>query len=259
MTIFNAPLSISPIHAFDDNLIWCLNREEADEVVVVDPGEAMPVILWLKTNQKILTGVLITHHHGDHTGGIKELVDYCLTTYGQAPTVYGPQSCLDKGVTSIVHEASQIHLNTLGLTLQVLFVPGHTRDHLAYLLNEEGDQPAAVFCGDTLFAAGCGRLLGGTAEQMFHSLNRLAHLPPQARIYCAHEYTLGNLLFAKAIHPDSQAIRERLIKVQGLRSQNRLTLPSTIAEERLTNPFLGCASAMAFGRLRQAKDQFRPN
>ena len=103
MTIFNAPLSISPIHAFDDNLIWCLNREEAGEVVVVDPGEAMPVIRWLKANQKVLTGVLITHHHGDHTGGIKELVDYCLTSYGQAPTVYGPQSCLEKGVTSIVH------------------------------------------------------------------------------------------------------------------------------------------------------------
>ena len=259
MTIFSAPLSISPIHAFDDNLIWCLNRKETDHVVVVDPGEAKPVIDWLKTNAKRLGGILITHHHGDHTGGIKELVDYCRSSYGQAPTVYGPQSCLSKGVTSVVHEASQIHLKTLGVTLQVLFVPGHTNDHLAYLMNEESNQPAAVFCGDTLFAAGCGRLLGGTAEQMFDSLNRLATLPPQARIYCAHEYTLGNLLFAKAVYPDSPAINERLIKVQGLRSQNRLTLPSTIAEELLTNPFLGCASAMEFGHLRQAKDQFRSN
>ena len=259
MTFFNTGLSISPIQAFDDNLIWCLHGKQTDRVVVVDPGDATPVLQWLGANQKILDGILITHHHGDHTGGVKELVDHCLRSHGHAPVVYGPEFCVNKGVTQVVREASQIQLEPLGVGLTVLFVPGHTTDHIAYLLNDNDHKPVAVFCGDTLFAAGCGRLLGGTADQLFHSLNRLASLPPETMVYCAHEYTLGNLLFAKSICPGSPAIADRLAEVQELRSQNKLTLPSTISKELVTNPFLGCASAMEFGRLRQAKDRFRPN
>lgn len=259
MTFFNVPPRISPIYAFEDNLIWCLNHENMEGVVVVDPGEAGPVIEWLKIHAKVLAGVLITHHHGDHTGGISELTDYCLVEHGAQPMVYGPESCLSKGVQQVVGEGSEVVFHDLGLRLRVLFVPGHTNDHLAYMLEPSNGWEEAIFCGDTLFSAGCGRLLGGTAEQMFHSLQRLATLPDVTRVYCAHEYTLSNLLFAKATFPDSQAISDRLTTVQNLRRQNELTLPSTIAEERQTNPFLACSNVQEFSRLRQAKDQFRPN
>jgi hydroxyacylglutathione hydrolase len=259
MTFSDASPCITPIHAFEDNLIWCLNREAVPGVVVVDPGEAGPVIDWLRLHSKLLIGVLITHHHGDHTGGIKELTDYCLAEQGLRPVVYGPESCLAKGVGEIVGEGSEVVFESLGLRLQVLFVPGHTQDHLAYKLDTGNGWDEAIFCGDTLFAAGCGRLLGGTAEQMFHSLHRLAALPEATRVYCAHEYTLGNLLFARATFPDSQAISDRLTTVQSLRQENKLTLPSTLAEERRTNPFLACSNVQEFSRLRQAKDQFRPN
>ncbi len=249
---------IAPIHAFEDNLIWCLNRNTVSEVVVVDPGEAGPVIDWLRLHSKVLVGVLITHHHGDHTGGIRDLAEFCLAEQGSKPIVYGPESCLAKGVEHIVGEGSEVIFEGLGLRLQVLFVPGHTPDHLAYKLDARNDWDEAIFCGDTLFAAGCGRLLGGTAEQMFHSLHRLASLPEATRVYCAHEYTLGNLLFAKATFPDSRAISDRLAMVQQLRQKNELTLPSTIGEEHQTNPFFTCRNVQEFSLLRQAKDQFRP-
>lgn len=257
MTLFDAPVTISPIHAFEDNLIWCLQRPGVTDVAVVDPGDAVPVIDWLNTHQKALTSILITHHHGDHTGGIKELIRYCLANHHKAPIVYGPTSCVSKGVTHVVGEADTIRLKSLGLSFKVLFVPGHTDDHLAYFTDPITRESKAVFCGDTLFAAGCGRLLGGTAEQMFDSLNRLSSLPPQTEIYCAHEYTLSNLKFARSVCPGSLAIQERLLEVEKLRSENQLTLPSTMAEELLTNPFLGCASVADFRQLRQAKDQFR--
>ncbi|MCX2779584.1 hydroxyacylglutathione hydrolase [Microbulbifer thermotolerans] len=222
-------LKISPIPAFSDNYIWHLTR--GDEHWVVDPGDARPVIEAL--GDSALSGILITHHHLDHTGGVAQ-----LSTRFQCP-VYGPASI--KGVTEPLTDGDQREL--LGLPLRVMAVPGHTLDHLALLLEEEnpGGAPRAhLFCGDTLFAAGCGRLFEGTPAQMYASLSKLGALPPETKVYCAHEYTLANLRFAEAAEPGNTAIVNRLAEAEALRANDRPTLPSTIGEELATNPFLRC-------------------
>jgi hydroxyacylglutathione hydrolase len=254
-------LSIDPIPAFQDNYIWCLH--DGGSAWVVDPGDAEPVEAFLTERNLRLDGLLITHHHSDHTGGIAELV----RKYG-LQTVYGPRNPAIAGITHRLKEGDSVSL--LGLDFQVFEVPGHTLDHIAYFLATT--QPL-VFCGDTLFAAGCGRLFEGTAPQMYASLQKLAALPAATKIYCTHEYTLSNLHFALAVEPDNLATQARVISAQSLRKELRPTLPSTLQLELETNPFLradaltvqtaalqhgaiGTENSQIFAALRTWKDHF---
>lgn len=250
-------MKIHALPAFTDNIIWGL--ESAGSLVVVDPGQSAPVSEFLKAHGLALTGILITHHHADHTGGIRDLL--ALAPRGQDIPVYGPATSRALGVSVGVSEASEVRLFEDTIRLRVLDCPGHTADHIAFLGEVPGQAPV-LFCGDTLFAGGCGRLLGGTAEQLFASLGRLGDLPGNTRVFCAHEYTLNNLLFAANVLPAHSAIGERLRTVQNLRAEGILTLPSTIALERETNPFMlavASASLSQFIAWRAAKDTFRPS
>ena len=224
-------LDIQPIPAFDDNYIWLLQPRTGGPVAVIDPGDARPVLKRLRSLGVDLGAIFITHHHRDHTGGIDQLLQHY-----QVP-VYGPVS---SRITQISHRLTDgDRLDFGGVTFQVIAVPGHTLDHIAYYAEGNEEDPV-LFCGDTLFGAGCGRVFEGTAEQMHQSLCRLASLPDSSRVYCTHEYTLGNLAFAKAVEPDNTHIAQRLVDDGKLRSQQRPTLPSTLACEKLTNPFLRC-------------------
>ncbi|MFZ9161896.1 MAG: hydroxyacylglutathione hydrolase [Burkholderiaceae bacterium] len=254
-------MKITPLFAFSDNIIWAI--ESDDSLWVVDPGDAYPVLDYLTSASKTLAGVLITHHHQDHVGGLPDLLAQAPWQDPMLPRIVGPADCQPYGVNTVVTDGQQVLLSTdprSAPSLQVMAVPGHTQDHLAYLLTTPGKAggPASLFCGDTLFAGGCGRLLGGTAEQHYQSLQRLAQLPDDTAVYCAHEYTLSNLLFAVHVRPDCPQTRERLRQVRDIRGQGGCTLPSTIAIERQTNPFLRTAGLQAFAALRREKDSFRP-
>ncbi|MBB5210676.1 hydroxyacylglutathione hydrolase [Microbulbifer hydrolyticus] len=215
-------ITIRPIPAFNDNYIWHL--QQGRENWVIDPGDSTPVLRAL--GDAALHGILLTHHHLDHTGGVKSLTDQFDCS------VYGPGSI--EGVTKPLTDGDKFSL--MGCDWEVLSVPGHTLDHIALLLHQpDGNH---LFCGDTLFAAGCGRLFEGTPEQMHHSLSRLAALPPSTRVYCAHEYTLANLAFAQAVEPGNHDIEDRIASARSARAKNQPTLPSTISSELKTNPFL---------------------
>ncbi|MDQ8021330.1 MAG: hydroxyacylglutathione hydrolase [Moraxellaceae bacterium] len=249
---------IVPLRALRDNYIWALH--EGSSCVVVDPGEAAPVLRHLAAHGLTLTAILITHRHADHIGGVAEIV-------AQHPVpVFGPGSI--PCVTHAVGEGDTPSVPGLGRRFDIWFIPGHTEDHIAWLSDD------VLFCGDTLFSAGCGRLLGGTAAQLHASLMRLRTLPPQTRVYCTHEYTLSNLRFAKAVEPDNAEREAFQAQCEALRTEDSPTLPSTIATERAINPFLRCdlpavrgiveaeaGSALAddaavFAALRAWKDRF---
>lgn len=222
-------IQITALPAFDDNYIWLFQEAERRHCVAVDPGDSAPVQAWLDAHPGWrLTDILITHHHGDHTGGVLEL----KARYGAR--VLGPALENIPGRDLALADGQRIEL--LGLVWQVLRVPGHTAGHIA-LFSAGSDQPL-LFCGDTLFAAGCGRLFEGTAAQMHASLQRLAALPGDTRVYCTHEYTLSNLRFALAVEPDNPALQQRQREATVLREQGRPTLPSTLTLELATNPFL---------------------
>ena len=228
MSTKNLMLEIVPIPAFADNYIWALLRD--GRCVVVDPGDAAPVFAFLAARHLTLDAIVITHHHADHVGGIA-----ALTARWPVP-VYGPAAENIVGVTHALAEGDQVALpNFVDEPFRVMEVPGHTSGHIAYV---SGD---ILFCGDTLFAAGCGRLFEGTARQLHASLMRLAALPDATRVFCTHEYTLSNLRFALAVDGDNNALVERGFVEQERRSRDVPTLPSTIALERATNPFLRCA------------------
>jgi hydroxyacylglutathione hydrolase len=216
---------ILPIPAFKDNYIWLLVRD--GRAAVVDPGDAVPVIARLAALHLQLETVLITHHHDDHQGGVEELVARWQ------PRVFGPAAESITGCTDPLSGGETI--DVLGQDVDVLPVGGHTRGHLAYFV------PGALFCGDTLFGAGCGRLFEGTPAQMHASLARLAALPDDTLVYCAHEYTEANLRFALAVEPDNAMLRERAKRVAALRAKGLSTVPSTLREEKATNPFLRCS------------------
>jgi hydroxyacylglutathione hydrolase len=220
-------LQVTPIPAFDDNYIWVLRSQDASRAVVVDPGDEAPVLDWLQHNSVTLSAILITHHHYDHVGGIAELKE----TFPGLP-VFGPARESIRGITAPLREGDRPAIPGLQADFQVLEVPGHTAGHIAYY--GEG----ALFCGDTLFAAGCGRVFDGTFEQLADSLQRIAQLPEQTQIYCAHEYTLDNLGFARWVEPDSQRVMQRLEHEQQKRLSRAPTLPSSLALELETNPFL---------------------
>ncbi|MBY6189096.1 hydroxyacylglutathione hydrolase [Microbulbifer agarilyticus] len=215
-------ITIRPIPAFNDNYIWHLQQN--DEHWVVDPGDAAPVMAALAGKQ--LHGILLTHHHFDHTGGVAE-----LTAAFNCP-VYGPATI--EGVTHPLRDGD--HLTLLGAPCEVLAVPGHTLDHIALLMTD--GEAKHLFCGDTLFAGGCGRLFEGTPNQMYQSLSRLAALPGDTRVYCAHEYTLANLEFALAVDANNPRLRDRQRDAKAIRDRGEPTLPSSIELERATNPFL---------------------
>ena len=225
------PLVVHTIPAFEDNYLWLFHQADQRAAFVVDPGEAQPVLDCLKQNNLELSGILITHHHPDHTGGIKDLL-----TNNDVP-VYGPDSANIPQISHRLYEGDCIRLADTDFS--VLEIPGHTLDHIAYTASPEGQSPL-VFCGDTLFTAGCGRMFEGSAEQMYQSLQKLAALPDATRIYCAHEYTLSNLAFATAVEPTSQALIDKTAADEEKRQQGLPTVPSTLAIERETNPFLRC-------------------
>lgn len=220
-------VAITPIPAFDDNYIWLLREEDCPGAAVVDPGDAQPVLDALAAAGLGLAAILITHHHGDHTGGLEELAE----VFPQV-RVFAPADRRIPLVTDVVAEGTQVRIPGMGTGVQVLEVPGHTATHIAYL------GAGALFCGDTLFAAGCGRVFDGTFEQLCASLQRIAALPPDTRCFCAHEYTLANLGFARWVEPESAAIAAREAQVRALRGLGRPTVPSRLAEELATNPFL---------------------
>ncbi|MGL6072475.1 hydroxyacylglutathione hydrolase [Craterilacuibacter sp.] len=214
-------IDIHAIKAFSDNYIWVFATPTG--ICAVDPGDASPLFDWLNKNKQPLSAVLITHHHADHTGGLPRLRQHYPDL-----AIYGPPAI--DGVTHIVGEGDAITFGTL--KLDVIATPGHTLDHLAYL----GEDFA--FTGDTLFAAGCGRLFEGTPEMMYRSLLRLAALPDNTRIYPAHEYTVANLYFACACEPDNPAITARLAREQQCVSTGMPTVPSLLSTEKASNPFL---------------------
>ena len=220
--------SIIPIPAFRDNYIWLIR--EGSRAAVVDAGDAAPVIDYLARERLELTAIIATHHHNDHIGG-----NTALLARWRVP-VFGPAHETIPGITHPLVEGDNANIPGVGVALDVLDIPGHTAGHIAYH-GAIGKAPV-VFCGDTLFAVGCGRLFEGTPEQMWSSLSKLAALPPATQVYCGHEYTLANIRFALAVEPDSAALHERQRRAQARREQGLPTLPSTIGDELETNPFL---------------------
>ncbi|MCG8394927.1 MAG: hydroxyacylglutathione hydrolase [Pseudomonadales bacterium] len=221
-------MSDSPtaIPAFRDNYIWAICED--GHCVVVDPGDAAPVEAFLEQRGLQLTAILVTHHHPDHVGGIPSLLNH------RDIPVYGPARETIPGMTTPLEEGRTITPSGLSISLDVIEVPGHTLGHIAFYDKGNG----WLFCGDTLFAGGCGRLFEGTPEQMHHSLQKLARLPADTRVFCAHEYTEANLTFAAAVTPQDPAVLDRLEAVRQARREGQITLPSTIGEERHSNPFL---------------------
>ena len=248
---------IQAIPAFDDNYIWAITGNKSGLAAVVDPGDAKPVLEFLQARGLELAAILITHHHGDHTGGIAALQEYaCQSAKGSTVPVFGPATEHIAGVNHPLGEGDVVDLAALQLRLRVIEVPGHTRGHIAYF-GRCIDQDHVLFCGDTLFAGGCGRLFEGSAEQMWSSLQTLAALPVDTAVYCTHEYTLANFAFARHVRPDDPHIARRYEEVSKLRATHQITLPSSIGLERKTNPFLLCADAKDFAEMRGQKDRFR--
>ena len=221
---------IIPICALKDNYIWLFFDEETRKAWIVDPGDAAPVIKILKHLNLNLAGIFITHHHQDHSGG-------CLALLSEWPNIWviGSHKSHLNFINYRVKEGDILQCGTH--QFKVIEIPGHTLDHTAFF----GEN--ILFSGDTLFSVGCGKVFEGTGEQMYHSLNKLLQLPETTQIFCGHEYTLANLLFAQMVEPHNQSILQKLKKVESLREQNQPTLPSLLSEEKITNPFLRCQEA----------------
>ncbi len=223
-------MSVHAVAAFNDNYIWLIQSSQNQRVLIVDPGDAQPVLAALQQWNLIPAAILITHHHHDHTGGIA-----ALRGSFNIP-VYGPAAEQINDVTDTVSAGDILRLKDFD-EITVLDTGGHTPGHISYLTANQ------LFCGDTLFAGGCGRLLGGTAAQLFASLKQIAELPVATQIYCAHEYTLANLQFALAVEPDNAALQQRFSDSKAMRANNQPTVPSTLSLEKATNPFLRCETA----------------
>ncbi|AOT09476.1 hydroxyacylglutathione hydrolase [Pseudoalteromonas luteoviolacea] len=229
-------VQVEPIKAFNDNYIWAICSQHEQQTWVVDPGQSQPVFTFLKAHNRTLSGILITHHHWDHTDGVAEL----LLQFPDIP-VYGPK---DSKFTGITHPLSHDDNVTIaGIAFKIVETPGHTLDHICYI-----DEQIA-FTGDTLFSGGCGRLFEGTAKQMWHSLESLKQLPSACQIYCTHEYTLANLAFAQAVEPENQILSEHIAWCQQQREKDLPTLPTSMEIERAINPFLRTDQAKILAHL----------
>ncbi|MDX1451085.1 MAG: hydroxyacylglutathione hydrolase [Oleiphilaceae bacterium] len=258
-------LQITPIRAFQDNYIWCISDAQS-RAVLVDPGSADAALTHLKAHKLNLHGILVTHHHPDHVGGIAALLK-------ETPCpVIGFSNATYPGITQAYDDGESFVL--MGTRFEVIGVPGHTLDHIAFYSPADTSHPQPwLFCGDTLFSGGCGRLFEGTPAQMHESLARLMALPDETLVFCAHEYTLANLKFARHILPDDQALASYQAQCERMRSEDTPTIPSTIAQEKKSNIFLRCdEQALAhladteapdtqqalrvFTALRRAKDTF---
>ena len=222
-------MQVTAVPAFADNYLWLIHDHQ--HAAVVDPGDAAPIEAALAAMRLKLAAILLTHHHGDHVGGVADLLQHW-----QVP-VFGPAREKIAGISHPLAEGDRVSLAELGLQLSVLDVPGHTAGHIAYVAQPTPAQHW-LFCGDTLFAGGCGRLFEGTAAQMTDSLAKLAALPDDTRVYCAHEYTVSNLRFAVAAEPANPAVARRLAEAMAMRERGESTVPSTIGLEKATNPFL---------------------
>ena len=232
-------LTAQAVPAFDDNYIWLIRHPDKPQVAIVDPGDAKPVIAAIKAEGLEPIAILITHHHWDHVGGIANL----LTHYQQLP-VYGPANETIPHISHPLSEGDTVQLEALDAEFRVMDVPGHTSGHIAYYhphANTDGDthnNSGLLFVGDTLFAGGCGRLFEGTPAQMHDSLTRIASLPDETEVYCAHEYTEDNLVFARIAEPNNAALQTRQNIVRQQRAQGLATVPSKLGIEKATNPFL---------------------
>lgn len=248
-------MDIFALKAFKDNYIW-LFVDTNNQLCVIDPGDANPVLQWCATNKIPLGTILITHHHWDHTDGIAQ----CIAQY-PGVKIYGPKEALSKGVQVVVNTHDTVKVGRE--TFKILEIPGHTLGHIAYY------NQSVLFCGDTLFSGGCGRLFEGTSEQMANSLKMLCDLPESTLVFPAHEYTLANLQFAKTIEPDNEAMRLFEKEAQRKRQADEPTLPSTLKKEKQINPFLRChlpsyrklfpnvsSASAVFAELRAQKDRF---
>jgi len=234
-------VEVTPIPAFRDNYIWLLQHD--GHAVVVDPGDAAPVQAKLKENRLRLDAILVTHHHDDHIGGVAELL------HTHQAIAYAPRGERYPFAHRSVAEGDRVELETLGIRLNVMETPGHTLDHLVYY------GANSLFCGDTLFGCGCGRLFEGSCAQMYHSLQRLASLPSETGVYCAHEYTLHNIRFARQLEPYNADLALREARVTQLRAEGKPSLPSTLQIERMTNPFLRCGMPAVIDAASRASKQ----
>ena len=238
-------MEIVAVPAFADNYIWMVHDAASGETAVVDPGDAAPALAEADRRGWTISQVWNTHHHWDHTGGNSAIKD------ATGCVVSGPAAEDIKVRDVALSEGSELRIGEyFGRAMEI---PGHTLGHIALVF----DEPRMAFVGDTLFAMGCGRLFEGTAQQMYASLQRIAGLPEDTALYCGHEYTLANARFAAHAEPDNQAVADRLIEVEGLRAEGRITLPTTVAQERATNPFVRASDWEEFARLRHDKDRFR--
>jgi len=236
--MFASPLfEITAISALQDNYIWAIH--DGHHAVVVDPGEAAPVLAFLNARGLQLDAILCTHRHADHIGGIAKLREVYNVP------VYGRRHPNNPHITHDLREGDSLKLAAPRIAFGIIEIPGHLDDHIAFIA------PEILFCGDVLFGAGCGRNFEGTPAQLLHSLQRLAQLPDSTRVYCAHEYTAANLRFALACEPDNPSLKRRIAATQQLRVANRITLPSTIALEKATNPFLRCTQTEIIRTLKQ--------
>lgn len=229
---------ITAIPAFSDNYIWLVSTGGTSSVVV-DPGDANPVLNQLRRRGRKLEAILLTHHHADHVGGVDQLVAET------GATVYGPHDPRIGNVDHRVGEGDTIDIEAMGLQFDVIEVPGHTSSHIAF------HGHGRLFCGDTLFSVGCGRLFEGTPEQMQVSLDKIRALPPETAVFCAHEYTLSNCDFARAVEPDNAILAKRASEVEAARAVGRMTVPSTLGEELAVNPFLRTREAPVIEAARQ--------
>ncbi|MGL5290967.1 MAG: hydroxyacylglutathione hydrolase [Vibrionaceae bacterium] len=252
-------LTVTGIPSLNDNYIWLI-QNSAKRCVAIDPGEAQPLLQHLQAYQLSLDAILLTHHHRDHTDGVTSLQSHHpqVKIFGAAPKKENnsaPFPCFSS-------------INLLDYEFHIIPVPGHTLDHIAFYVND------MLFCGDTLFSAGCGRMFEGEPQQFFDSLQKLANLPDQTKVFCAHEYTLANLQFALAVEPDNEMLHQTLAWATAQRAQNLPTLPSTIGKEKMINPFMRChiervkqsvqhtamddSTVATFAALRKWKDNFVP-
>jgi hydroxyacylglutathione hydrolase len=241
-----AKLTVSAVPVLSDNYVWLIHNAETDETAAVDPSVADPVLDAAAANGLKITQVLNTHWHPDHTGGNDGIRD------ATGCTVTGPKEA--ERVSRIDHIVSEGDRVAVASSVAVVWaIPAHTSGHIAYYFEDEG----MIFVGDTMFAMGCGRLFEGTAEQMYSNMQRIAALPDDVRIYCGHEYTLANARFAQHVEPQYRDVAERLKRVGSMRERGEITLPTTVVDERATNPFVRASDVQEFARRRADKDSFR--